>query len=442
MTGILWETGPSLVTSTAEETGSGRFTSLTSYKIEASWGQQTTGNFTFGSSTLGGPDVLAASGWAFSFLGPHDDLTSYGRSIAISGGRDTDLGAVRSRSLTLKCRDATGLFNRLNGGSPLSNQLIADTPIRITGYDSVGIAYPLYYGFLQTIAADPTQRGWATFTAVDLLTRLAIERPVITPIVGPTTGSVIAAILDWLRWTEAAMRSIDVGDSFPLSYTLADGSTDALTLISDLLNSERGIFWQTAAGVAKYVSRRSRYSQPSLGVLDRVVHEFPVGTDGTQIANQWTIARTDMAGNPTGTPQVAQDANSIRLHGTIEGGPITTPFLASDSQALNLAQYLLLRTASGTVPVFEVPLERSDYATTVQILGRDFGDRITATVTPDPDYMPSFTSDFYIESVDHEIDTTPGNSRHRATWRLSQIPSVLPFRLGFSTLGGPDVLPY
>jgi hypothetical protein len=409
-------------------------------KVEIAWGQNTGGLFTFGTSMFGGPDVLAASSWSATFGGPYDDISTDVRAVTIDRGRDTDLAAIRAGTCTITLRDANGRYNRLNGSSPLAGYLIADKPVRVTAYDNAGNPHVRFYGFIQEVEAEVAGHGTATITCVDFLDKLDTRSPVISPLGGATTGSAIGAILDWLLWTDPAMRALAIGDTLPLTYTHADGTRTGLDLIEELLQAERGIVFVNGAGAVTYVDRRARYVQPSLGTIDCTLTGFPVATDGKTIANRWTVTRTDMAGNVIGTPQVASDAVSLQKHGQIDGdpNPLLTPFLSSDSNALNLAQYLVLRTRDGILPVYEVPINVSDVATQTQVMTRDLGDRVTLTVVPRG--FAQFTSDFYVESIHEEYQTQ--SPRHTVTWRVSSVPPINPFQFGVSLMGGPDVLYY
>src|SRR4051812_26299287 len=104
------------------------------YKVEAAWGQNTTGLFRFGISQFGSSvDVLAASSWSTTFTGTYDDLSAIARSIQIQRGRDNDITQFRAGQLTLSGRDAQGIYNPYNPASPLviGGNLDTDKPIRV-----------------------------------------------------------------------------------------------------------------------------------------------------------------------------------------------------------------------------------------------------------------------------------------------------------------------
>jgi hypothetical protein len=311
----------------------------------------------------------------------------------------------------------------------------ADMPIRITVYDALGGAHVRFYGLIQTVEADVAGRGTATITAIDFLSKLQAQKPVLAPMVGATDGSILGGILDWMEWTDPAMRSLAVGDTIAQTYTRADGSRDALSLAQELMAAERGIVFASGAGAVTYIDRRSRWTAASAGSIDRTLTAFTVGTDGTQIVNSQTVIRTDMDDTPIGVPQLAQDATSIHKHGQIDGDDVRTPFLSNDATALSLAQGIVMRKKNGLLPVYEVPLSIVDSATQLQALGRELGDRVTLTIAPLN--FAQFTGDFYVESIREQLQTRQ-SPRYGCTWRVSEVPSPAPFRFSISQFGGSD----
>jgi hypothetical protein len=411
------------------------------YKVEAAWGQNTTGLFRFGISQFGSSsDVLAASSWSTVFTGTYDDLSAIARTIAIQRGRDNDITQFRAGQLTLSGRDAQGIYNPYNPASPLviGGNLDTDKPLRVSAI-LAGVTYPLYYGFITDIEADPAGRGTVQITAVDFLDKLDRQSPVLTGLAGGLTdGQLIGLILDWYQWTDPAMRNLAVGDTINAAYTRADGSNSGLTLVAELMEAERGLAFVAASGAVTYLDRHARYVATSSATIDRTLQAFPVGRSNSNVINQWTVQRIDMAGTPLGVAQTFSDAASQLQHGPI-AQEITTPFLNDDNQALSLAQYLVSRTKSGIQLVYDVPLQIIDNASLIQALSREIGDRMTLTI--DPLNMPLVTGDFYIEAINHTISAA-GAARHATVWRVSQVPAGIPFRFGISQFGGTDVLSY
>lgn len=418
---------------------------LVSQKLEVSWSQDPLGLFVFGHSLFGSStDKLAGSGWSTTFEStPYDDLSVRVLSVSKTSGRSTDTDDFRASTLTVTLRDPDGLLNRKNPSSPLAGLLLDDRPIRWTVYDADGVGHERFYGFIQDIQADVAGRGTCTITAVDFLDRLGSQNPVIPAIAGATTGQIIGMILDWFRWTDPAMRSLCTGDTIEQLYDHADSSRTGIDLVSELLQSERGICFVDSAGVVTYIDRHTRITETSQGTIDRTMTAFPVGTDAETLVNQEACQLVDMDGNVLGDVQQASDAASITLHGIRDGDPLAsplqTPFLSDDDDVLNLAEYIVMRAKDGLEDVYQVPINIPDLATQQLVLGCDLGDRVTMTVAPLG--FAQFTGDFFIEGINESL--SPQQSPpYQVSWLVSDAPPVAPFRFGVSLMGGSNPLWY
>lgn len=426
---------------------SSHFAPSTTYAVEVSWGQSwaTGGLFTFGTSQLGGPDVLTASAFSGSFNVPYGDLTDRTRTISIVRGRDDLLSSMQAGQLSLGLIDPDGLLNVNNPASPLYGAVYTGVPIRVSAWTSGGVKTPIYYGFIDTLTSDPGGRyGTAQITASDFFERLQREKPNLGSLAGQTDGSLFGALLDAVGWTDPLMRALATGDSLPSPYTRADGTNDVLSLVEEALQAERGYFYVSGSGAVTYRSRYQVLQGAPLATLDRTMTGAPATLDASKIVNRWTVTRVAMDGTTViGTPQVAAvdpltDVSYRRYH--YIDGAITTPMLVNDNQALALAQYLLSITKDAVGIGWSVPVNPSDSATLDALISLDLGDRVTLTV--DPSLWASYTADFTIEQIKHDIQTQPGATRHSTTWGLASVPDVQPFTFGVSQLGGTDVLVY
>jgi hypothetical protein len=99
------------------------------------------------------------------------------------------------------------------------------------------------------------------------------------------------------------MRNLAVGDTINAAYTRADGSRSGLTLVAELMEAERGLAFVAASGAVTYLDRHARYVATSLATIDRTLQAFPVGRSNSNVINQWTVQRTDMAGTPSASPR-------------------------------------------------------------------------------------------------------------------------------------------
>lgn len=415
----------------------------TKYRAEVGWGQGTAGLFTFGTSRFGGTDVLAAAPWSRSFTGPNDDLSSRVRQITVTRGANDDLSVMQAGTISLTVDDFDGLLNDRNVSSPLYGVMKAKSPLRIEALLQDGVTWKgIYYGFVDTCTSDPgaSRYGTATITATDFFSRLSTTNSNLGALLGASTGSAIGAMLDNLQWTDPAMRSLAIGDTLPSPYSRFDGTTDDLTLVEELLTTERGYFYVAGNGAVIYKDRHALVTSPSLTTFAKIMRGAPIGEDASSVVTRWTVSRTDMAGNPIGTDQVAAVLTTdpeYRAFGYVDNS-IQTPNLNSDAQALYLAQFLLAQTRSPTIRGWAVPIIPPDGPTLDALISRDLGDRVTMTVKPD--LWAAYTSDWTIRQIVHQIDTQ-NSPRHQVTWRLLALNPV-PFRFGISTFGGTDELSY
>lgn len=418
------------------------------YAVEVAWGQVKSGLFTFDVSQFGSTtDLLGSAAWSGVFAGPLSDLTDRTRRISIVRGRDNFLSAMQSGTLTLSGIDPDGALNIRNPASPIAGSIYTGVPIRVSAYTSGGVKAPLYYGFVNTLTSDPAtaDHRYGTFqiTASDLFGQLQRQKPSLGSLSGLTTGTLFRLFLSSIDWTDERLIDLASGDALPNGYTRADGTNDLLSLVEEALTSERGFFFIGGDGSVTYRDRYSILTSPSLATISKIMRQAPSALDDSRIITRWTVTRVAMDGSTVlGTPQVASVATGDRslLRYGYTDDSISSPTLVSDNQALSLAQFMLANTISPAGVGWQVPLIPPDDATFDDLVQRDLGDRVTLTVAPD--LWASYTQDYIIQQITHEIVTDPTQPQHTTTWGLSEVPSGTPFRFGISQMGGGDYLAY
>lgn len=443
---LLLEDGSSrLLLETAIPVGKAGHGPITSYLVEAAWGQFVGEMFTFGVSQFGSStDLLGAASWSGTFNVPYGDLTARTRQITIQRGRDDYLSNMQAGQCTISGVDPDGLLNERNASSPLHGLLYSGVPVRVSAMSQSGLKVPLYYGLIDTLTSDPGgRRGSFQIQCTDFFSRLDRENPNLGSLSGQTTGSLFGLILNYFGWIEPSLRSLGVGDVLPSPYTRADGSRSALSIVEEALEAERGYFFVAADGTVTYLSRYDVLLNPPAAALNYVITGAPVALDRGRVRNRWTVGRTDMAGNAIGVPQVAAvdtGSQSFNRYHWIDDS-IDSAYLVNDNQALALSQYLLSLTQSPDSIAWQVPISPADGATLDEMVFRDLGDRVTLTVAPDSGGWPGYTSDYVIEQITHNI-ATGTVPRHTTSWGVRTAPATNPFRFGVSTMGGSDVLVY
>lgn len=395
--------------------------------VEIAWNVANSGVFTFGTSTIGGPDVLGVSPGDPSFTGLYDDVSARVTRAAFDRGRSDDLAEMSAGRGSLTLRDPDGRYNPANPASPLYS-VIADriAPCRITGHYA-GSSFPLFYGWARRLAGHPQQRRHtADFELVDLFYFLAARRVTIASTGATTTGAAIGLILDACGWTSPSLRQLDNGDAIP---DFAATDEEALALIGRLLEAEGGLFYIDGAGVAVYESRHGRSHDGVAATVASEMRAVSPGLDFDRVRTRATVTRDG------GTPQTFEDTAASGRVGVRDATPIETPYLANDAAALALATWRVQRLADPRLPLRALELEARTPELMQAILGREVRDLVTVT-----EAETGTTGDFRIERRSVEIIARP--RRVSATWNLAKAPATRPFKIGVSTIGGTDVLDY
>lgn len=393
------------------------------YDVRVAWSSVVTNAFTFGTSTLGGGDVLVGQ-FATTFSGTNDNVSTEVEEFKIERGKDSYLDQVQSGKATIVLKDLNGKYNPKNPSSVLAGKLIPMRPVRIQAtYNS--ITYGLFWGFVRNIEYD-AENYQATIEAEDLFMWMSRVRPVIASTGQTTTGAAIGKILDAVGWTDATLRSLSTGDTIP-DFS-ADGSSDALTLVSGLLETELGTCYVNGSGVFVYESRYVVQTRSSAATITNSLTGIRPGTDLDRIVNRASVTRTG------GVQQNAVDGDSIAVFGASDALSIDSPYLNSDTQAASLAAYLVSIRKDPRSPALAAQMWNDNASIFPHMLGRELQEVVTVSET-----RGGTTGTWYIEGIAHEV--SEGGKLHSTAWKLSE-PLIVgdPFILGSSTLGGGDVL--
>lgn len=373
-----------------------------------------------------------AVNWTGTPLSPStwSAITSDVKDVTISRGRPSDLATIAQGVLTLRLKDATGLYNPQNAGSPLYAYLVPMKRVFVTG-TFLGTTTYLFVGFISRIEYNPDLSVQETvIEAVDLFEFLNIGNPVIATQTNATVSTLIGLILDNLGWTTAvqARNFPATGDTIP-SWS-ADGTKSGLQCIQDLLITDLGAFFIDGQGRPTYLSRNTLYAAGAAAATFDGAHVTGLKgtTDIKNIRNQQTVTRVG------GVAQTASDATSDTDYGTRTGNAITSANLASDSQANSLANFLVAVQKQPKPPARAVSLINQDDATLTQQLTRELFDTVAVTVTRGG---TSVTGP--IQSLAHTI--SDGGLIQRTQYAVQQA-ALSVWRIGVSALDSPDVIGY
>lgn len=388
--------------------------------VEIAWTGQQTGLFLIDTSLLDGSDVLAGAFGQNVF----DSITSDVKSVQISRGRRNDLTSFEQGRCVLSLKDPNGKYNPENASSPLHIYLDTHRPVRVYA-SHFGSDYDLFNGFISRIEHNPERSAQeSTIEAVDFYEWLNAAKPTIGATGETTVGEIIGLLLDAVQWTDPSMRDLDTGKVVP-DFS-ADGTRSALAIIQELLSIDLGMFFIDGSGVAAYIEGEQRWAKKAVDdTFDGTeVSKARPGIDKALLINRQTVTKTG------GTAQLAT-ANDGKPY--YDGAPITSSFLASDTQAMSLALMIVALRMRGRPPTRNtVVWNRSDSLITKQ-LTREIGDRVTFSES-----LGGTDVEATIEGLAHEL--VPGGV-HKTDYFLGKRPFDA-FTLDQSELDGFDVLGY
>lgn len=393
-----------------------------SWDIAAAWDDTLTGLFRIDVSTLGSGDKLAGSFGA----GSYDAITTCEGFTVERGAVSPNLGRSQAGSAMLTIWDSAGRYNPDNPTSPIADSLLKRRQLRIQATHS-GTTYGMFRGFTNVLTHDPDRESQVSLIECqDLFEYLERAKPTIASMGSTTVGAAIGEILDAIEWTDGALRSLETGSSIP-DFS-ADGTKTGLTLIQDLLAADRGAFFVNGAGVATYLSRTSRWlaGTADVTVAAEFLSSVKPTADYRSIINRQTVTRTG------GTAQTYTDSVSANDNGYADGEPITTAYLNNDSEALQLATFLVAMNKTPRGRTVGVRLYGLDDTNITQQLTREIGDLVTVS---EPGGGTSVTG--YIEAIRHELR----GALLVTDWLLSRRTANV-FRIDVSLLDGDDVLAF
>lgn len=264
--------------------------------------------------------------------------------------------------------------------------------------------------------------------------------------VAGTTGGRIAQLLDAIDFNDRSLwqggidaagdrveGALDTGDSITVGNV--DGQKSALSVIQDLLTAERGVFYISKDGKATYEERNSRARRTSsTATLTTYALTSQPGFELDQLVNRQQVTRQFQDGaagtSPNtlveGVTQVAQNATSVKIFGVQDGSEITSEYIPSDAQALNLGQFIVNIQSSFVAPV-TLEMDGGPNAAVIQMLSLELQDRVTVT-----DATSGTSGDYIVEGI--EIEIADGGNQFATVFTLSEYGTAS-FVFGSSTQG-------
>ena len=367
--------------------------------------------FQFGVSQFGGTD-----GFGDAYTATYSDVSADVRAIRIRRGRDDNLAAFEAGQATIVLNDPDGTYSPLNSSSSLYPNVVPGRQIIIEALLN-GERYGMFRGFVRSIEHDPESTAkTTTLQCQDLLLYLSRHKPVMAAADLPiTTGEAIGLVLDSLGWENENLRQLGYGDFLP-SFGPFTGEQTALSIIQDLMLSERGEFYHGRDGVVRFFFRHARAIRESGFSLDGAVAGAAPASDLTNIQNT-AIVKVTGAGTATYT-----DEASVTNFGPSEI-TLETPYIDDVGVAQSLAQWLVAQGKNPQPPIRAVEFTANkDYGTMFFALTTELGSRVfigDSAVNMDD-------REFHLEGIEHDI--RPG--LHSVSLTVSRVPQNQPLIFG------------
>jgi len=355
------------------------------------------------------------------------NITEWVRTFTVNRPATREQGPLwnfQAGTLSMSLDNSDGRFDPDNLSSPYVidgvSQIDVMVPIRIRANFN-NVAYNVFYGYADGwIPDDVTFSGdyaTLTLTATDAFKVLAglILVTIVTEGLGDDTGARVSDILSRVGWyTSAEFSKIDTGNSVLQGTTLG---SDALSLIQNAVDSEIGRVYVDESGAVVFRNRHSLLLDETSNSVQAVFGDS-AGTShsaGTELIcavvgralDDTTLANDIQATRTGGTLQEVQDTASVAKYLFPRTFSKSDLALENDSDALHWAQWVLYISKQGENRFGAVTVDPlADTANLwPQVLGRKFGDRIQAWITP-ANVTDRVGKDCFITGITHTVDCT------------------------------------
>ena len=365
----------------------------------------------FGLSQFDGLD-----GFADDFSALFSDVSGDVRQITVRRGRDGNLTDFQAGEAVVTLHDPGSRYSPLNPDSDLSPFVTPGRPIIIEAILN-GQRYGMFRGFVRSIEHNPEKTARETrLNCQDLFLYLDRAKPQITFKAAPiTTGEAIAVVLDAIGWQDPRLRQLGFGDFLAGGFGPFMGDVSALSIIRDLLETERGEFFHGRDGVVRYFFRHARYLRNADFLLDQAVAGALPAADLTNIKNRATVTKTGSGS------QTYEDGNSIANFGPSDFTPIDSAYINAPADALSLAQWIVSQAKDPSPPVRAVDfVANQSYGFMFVALMRELGDRVFLKDAA----VGLAQREFFVEGIEHQVSN--GGKLHRTAFTLSKVPPAAP----------------
>ena len=398
--------------------------------VEADFGDNAFANhygWLLGTSTLGVDTYALGDGVLWT------DISEYVRDFNITRGRTDELSPVSPGTATITLNNRDRRFEPDYASSPYYPYVLPLRRIRIRALWN-GTSYPLFTGYVADWPLDwsrspeDQQSAVACVDGFEPLNQAQLTHSFSSQM----SGARMNALLDQVGWNSTE-RAIDGGQAEIAASDLSQ--TPGLTHANDVANSELGLFFFDASGLATFHDRSRRQgSYASLGTFgDDPSTEVPY-EDIKFVYTKQLVRNDAQVTRPGGTLQEITDSTSTAAYFTRTW--TASPLLTSDSDALDMATWIVGKYKDPHLRVSTLTLRPTIKPDTCwpQALGREIGDRLSYIRRP-PAGGTALSGDAFIDGVSHSVMRSGSGWIWRTIWNLAPASLYAAWVLGQSTLG-------
>lgn len=372
------------------------------------------------------------------------DVSSYVQKVSIRRGASRAEDPVlryEAGTCTIELDNSDRRFDPTNLAGPYVSagitQIRPMVPVRVSA-QWAGQFSNLFRGYVDSwsVAWSGPAYSTCTLTATDATKVLTnFDRIALGAAVGAgeDSGTRAHRILDSVAWPTYD-RVVSVGDSTLQATTMDRSAWEELLNVQD---SEIGELYVNEAGMVVFRNRRASMTESrsatSQATFGDGAGEMPfldtsIAYDDSTIRNVVRIARVG------GTQQTATDAGSVQTYLT-HTHDRTDLMLATDADVADYAAFVLYQAKDPELRFENLSVQPHDDEPALfpQVLGRQFGDRIS--ITRRPPGGGSVTRDAFIRGVQHDIQAT---GEWVTTWTLQSATKWAFLTLNNTTLGTLD----
>jgi hypothetical protein len=374
-------------------------------------------------------------GATYTLASGYTTVTGDGYSISVRRGRWSRLwDAFDAGSASVSVWNHDREYDPSYLLSPYSGYIVPGRPLRVTagGYD-------VFTGYVDDIdlSYEVSGQSAATFKATDALGMLGQMQFDAWTSSGVSADTKLAAVCDRseVAWS-TTLREFDAGIEVLQSDSVAWGS-NVLNYAQLITRSDLGYLFSAVDGMLTFRNRNAVTGIASVASFGDDGVGIPFVNIETTIGSELLFARVsvDLEGLTAQTATVSDTAAWQTSYGPLRSLSITGTLLATEAQALALANYILdlYDTPRYRVSELEVDLTGLSGAQQSTVLALDVASVVDVTFTPNSVGDPIMQT-LVVQGIAHNISV----DRHTVT--LSLIDAPFPFfRLDSADYGQLDV---